>query len=483
MCVRAWCVLVSVSYFFSAPSLIAQESRTEIAGSWDSERGFVFIQTEPIAGKKQLSVKGTYFPGPDQKGIITSGTYDPANGVLEYSFEELWRKPSKGSAQITIGPKGLHGKGTYQIGDEKGDLTFTRVHGDNFVSRVDSIVANMGIGAETPGAAVMIVEGGRVVFEKGYGVAHFKDNRHISPHTTFELASCSKAFTGAAILRLYEQGKLKLEDDVREFIPELPVYDPKHPIHILELSRHTSGLPEYMDFPDVKGKNPKFVTNSDYADVFARDRKKFPLYFPPGEKGRYTNTNYMLLALIVERVSKKSYAQFLKSEIFDPLGMKTAAVYENPKAEIKDPALGYAKDKQKGMFQDIWGPPPFRHESNLVVGDGSVWVSLQDMAAWDEGWRHRKVLKEETMKHALVPSKTRDGKDNGYAFGWILDYDNDKLNGMSHAGAWGGFHTVVDRNISANRTIVILSNWDLIDPGKISGPVEHLCWTIPHKGK
>jgi CubicO group peptidase (beta-lactamase class C family) len=330
---------------------------------------------------------------------------------------------------------------------------------------------------------VLVVEGGRVFFEKGYGVAHFKDNRHITPKTTFELASCSKAFTGAAILLLYEQGKLKLEDDVRKFIPELPEYDKKHPIRILELSGHASGLPEYMDFPDVKGKHPKFVTNEDYAGVFAHDRKKFPLKFLPGEKSLYTNTNYMLMALIVERVSKKSFAEFLKSEIFEPLGMKTATVYEHPKVEVRDPALGYAKEKEKGLYKDIWGPPPFRHESNLVVGDGSVWVSLEDMTRWDDGWRNGKILKPETIKHALVQSKTRDGKDNDYAFGWILDLDKEKLNGMSHFGAWGGFHTMIDRNIAANRTIVVLSNWDAIDPGKISGPVEHLCWAMPHKVK
>jgi CubicO group peptidase (beta-lactamase class C family) len=105
------------------------------------------------------------------------------------------------------------------------------------------------------------------------------------------------------------------------------------------------------------------------------------------------------------------------------------------------------------------------------------------MIHWDEGWRTGKLLKAETIKQALVLSKTRDGKDNGYAFGWILGIDNGKLQYMGHAGAWGGFHTQVDRNLEANRTIVVLSNWDLIDPGKISGPVEHLCWAIPHKGK
>src|ERR1700722_17330146 len=104
-------LLLGCSFFLGASSLLAQDSKAEIAGSWDSDRGFVFLKTEPIAGKNHLAVTGTYHPGPDQKGVVTSGTYDPATGVLEFSFEESWRKPAKGSARLTIAPNGKHFKG------------------------------------------------------------------------------------------------------------------------------------------------------------------------------------------------------------------------------------------------------------------------------------------------------------------------------------------------------------------------------------
>src|SRR5579872_788811 len=185
----------------------------------------------------------------------------------------------------------------------------------DFATRVDSIVADAGIKANTPGVAVLVLEQGKAVFRKCYGLAHIKDKAPITPQTTFELASCSKQFTGTAILLLYEQGKLALNDDVRKYLPELPEYDKKNPIRILHLARQTSGLREYMDFPDVKGKNPKFLSNEDYVDLFARQQKKFPLYFRTGSDWRYTNTNFMLLALIVERVSKQSFGAFLKKEI------------------------------------------------------------------------------------------------------------------------------------------------------------------------
>ena len=123
------------------------------------------------------------------------------------------------------------------------------------------------------------------------------------------MASCSKQFAGAAVLMLYEHGKLALDDDVRKYLPELPAYDPQNPIRILHLARHTSGLPEYMAFPNVTGKNANFLSNADYVAEFARRQTEFPLLFPTSENYRYTNSNYMLLALIVERVSKKSFAR------------------------------------------------------------------------------------------------------------------------------------------------------------------------------
>ena len=125
----------------------------------------------------------------------------------------------------------------------------------DFGTRVDAIVAGAGIKANTPGVAVLVLEHGQEIFRKCYGLAHVKDKTPLTPQTTFELASCSKQFTGTAILLLFEQGNLALNDDVRKYLPELPEYDKKNPVRILHLARQTSGLREYMDFPDVKGKH------------------------------------------------------------------------------------------------------------------------------------------------------------------------------------------------------------------------------------
>jgi CubicO group peptidase (beta-lactamase class C family) len=477
MIARSLAIVVGLGFLISGPSARGDNANLGIAGSWDSTWGFITFQTAPVQGKKVLAVTGSYISGKGRNGVVKSGTFDPATGVLEFVYNEPWRNPSQGSARFKRAADGKHFKGSYQHGNERGDWSLTRVPGRTFADRMGSIVANAGIRADTPGAAVLVIEGGKVVFEKGYGLAHLNDKKPITPRTTFELASCSKHFAGAAVLRLFEQGKLGLEDDVRKYLPELPQYDKKNPIRILHLARHSSGLPEYMNFPNVKGKNPKFLANEDFVHEFARQRKKFPLYFPTGAESRYTNTNYMLLALIVERISKKSFGAILKSEFFDPLGMKTARVYENPRVRVPEPALGYSKDKNR--LKITWGAPPLRQETLLAVGDGGVWVSLEDMIRWDAGWRQNKVLKPATVKRALVPSKTRDGKSNDYAFGWHLSLDNGKLVRLSHTGAWGGFRTLVDRDLAADRTIIVLGNLDNLDPGAIGTPVEHLCWTIP----
>jgi CubicO group peptidase (beta-lactamase class C family) len=480
MLIRRLIVAASLA-FFGTPLLKAQDPKAEIAGYWDWTFGNVFFKTAPLKGKNHLDVTGWYLAGPDQKGTITSGTYDPATGTLEYTFVEPWHPGAKGSARYKLSADGKQFNGHSEIADIKNDPTMTRVHGDTFDERMDAIAGNAGIKADTPGAAVLVVESGRVIFEKGYGVVHFKNKKPITPVTTFELCSCSKQFTGTAILLLHERGLLGLEDDARKYLPELPEYDKKNPITVLHLVRHISGLSEYdWSDPNVKRKNPKFATNEDFLLEMAAHRDKYPLLFTPGAKEQYTNTNYMLLALISERVSKKSLGVFLKSEIFDPLGMNTATVFERPSSVIKEPALGHVLEK--GKFKAIWGPAPYFEQSMMSVGDGNIWMSITDLAAWDAGWRQGKVLKAETIKRWLVPSKTRDGKANGYAFGWGVSVEEGKLVHMGHGGGGGGFVTSIERDLASNRTTVVLCNWDKLDPSTIGGSLEHLCWAMPHKG-
>jgi CubicO group peptidase (beta-lactamase class C family) len=254
-----------------------------------------------------------------------------------------------------------------------------------------------------------------------------------------------------------------MDDPVRKYLPELPVYDKNHPIRISHLAHHTSGLREYFEFPDVKGKHPDYLVNDDYVGLFARERVRFPLYFLTGSDFRYTNTNFMLLALVVARVAKAPFGAYLKLEFFDPLGMKTATVYEQPNCMPHQPALGYHKEKDKDGFEESWGPPPYRHERLLLAGDGSIWASLTDMARWDAGWREGRVLQAATIERYLAPSRYGDGKTTDYAFGWGVSVAGGKLLKMEHNGGWGGFTTHVSRDVARGRTVVVLANVDCVD--------------------
>jgi CubicO group peptidase (beta-lactamase class C family) len=333
---------------------------------------------------------------------------------------------------------------------------------DSFTPRVEEVLAELGINSNTPGIGILAVDKGQIVFEKGYGLANLSQKTPITPETNFELASCSKQFTGAAILRLYEQGKLKLEDDVRKYLPELPVYDEKNPITILDLARHTSGLPEYFDLPTTNAEGRSF-TKEELLKEFGRQTEKTGLNFATGEKYEYINSNYVFLAFIVERVSQQSFGAFLQEAFFDPLGMDTTSVFDSKTFAPDKPALGYGRN-ESGGYEILWGPPAFYKPTSIVVGDGGVWSNLADLAQWDKGWREGKVLKPETIKYALVPSKTRSGAVNDYAFGWTVEMENGKLKTMEHDGSWGGFHNLILRNVAEDYTLVILSNNDDVAP-------------------
>lgn len=346
------------------------------------------------------------------------------------------------------------------------------------VAAIDKIVEKNGITNTEPGVAVLIHQPGKLHFQKGYGLANLKTDKPITPQTTFELASVSKTFTATAILILHDRGKLSIEDDIRQHLPELPSYDPKHPIRIRNLLQHTSGLPDYMQFANVPKPHKTHWVNADYLPMFARDQKTFPLDFPTGSKYQYNNTNFMLLASIIERVSQQTFGTFVREEIFKPIGMKHSFVYEDPATLPKHPAgdlnaVAYEWRKKKEIWEPSWGTPPDRHEELLTVGDGAVWTNLEDMAKWDLAVRNKQLLTPATWTLALTPSKTQNGKANNYGFGWVLYFNKpDDLYGYGHDGSWGGFKTTYYRYLTADRTTVLLSNRGNMDTDKL--------WTAVH---
>lgn len=342
---------------------------------------------------------------------------------------------------------------------------------DPRAARVDAIVHAAGIDDEGPGVAVCVLGKAGLLFAKGYGLADLKKGTKVTRETTFELASVSKQFAGAALLLLVERGKVALEDDVRKYLPEIPAYDPKHPITLHDLSRHTSGLPEYFGFDDPKREDRDYLTNADVVSAFAKQRAKFPLVSTPGEKYEYVNSGYLLMAAVVEHVSGLSFGAFLKAEVFDPLGMKTAWVNESPKVKTYPSAIGYTHGDE-GWSPSWTAPTADHHEQLLTTGDGGLWLSLDDMAAWDAGLRAGKPVKVATWNAALAPWKSGDGETVAYAAGWHAEYDDrGEILVVWHDGSWSGFQNYIGRDVFKGRTVIVLSNRGGFDPAKLAESV------------
>jgi len=319
---------------------------------------------------------------------------------------------------------------------------------------VAKLVRDTGIKSGEPGIAVLAMRSGRVLLMEGYGLADITSKQAITACTRFELASVSKTMTATAVLALQERGLLSIDDDVRKFIPELPKYS-NGPLRIRDMLQHVSGLPNYLELESVSKGNKRYWVNADYLPAMGKAQLDFPI----GQKYEYNNTNYMLMALVIERAAKKPFGDVMRDEIFVPAGMKNTFVHSGPgsipanTAPCND-AVGYEKDD--GNWVATWGlPPAFREADHLEVGDGAIWSNLEDMANWDTALRTNKLIKPATMKLALTGSK----KNKGYGLGWQLYHEDDgSLYGYGHDGYWEGFNTMYYNYLTGNHSVVLLSN-------------------------
>jgi CubicO group peptidase (beta-lactamase class C family) len=223
------------------------------------------------------------------------------------------------------------------------------------------------------------------------------------------------------------------------------------------------------------------VCNEDFAPEFARQRKRFPSQFPPGAKDDYNNGGYMLLALVVQRVSKKPFGTFLQEEVFKPLGMKHSWVYDHPNVRPRDPALGY-RLSEKGKLEEVYGCPPYRHEDWLCVGGSGIWSCVADLAKWDLAWRNGTLFKPETVKCALTPWKTDGGETVNYGFGWNLGLDRrGKVLWISHNGGGPSFCSTNYINFAEDRAIAVLQNYHECELYWIRDGIERLCRALKYE--
>jgi CubicO group peptidase (beta-lactamase class C family) len=297
----------------------------------------------------------------------------------------------------------------------------------------------------SPGCALAVVRKGAIVYARGYGSANLELNTPITPQTVFDIGSVSKQFTAMSIVLLAEDGKLSLDDDIRKFIPELPVYGA--PITLRSMLHHLSGLRSYTDLFDLAGV-PEIdqTTDEDALTLIARQKS---LNFPTGRQYLYSDTNYFLLALVVRRVTGETLREFARRRLFEPLKMASTHFHDDHRMIVPRRATGYAP-RSDGTFEiDM---------SNFEeLGDGSVMTTVLDLARWDQNF-YAPAVGGRTAIDELQDTGTRsDGTKTPYAMGLILDQYRG-IPRVQHTGEWVGYRASFLRFPRQEVSVIVLCN-------------------------
>lgn len=321
--------------------------------------------------------------------------------------------------------------------------------------RADARLARVGSPRE-PGAGALVLRDGRMVYMGVRGVADLQGMRPIDGRTSFRLASVTKQFTAMAVMLLVRDGRLRYEDALTDLFPGFPDYG--RGITVRHLLNHTSGLPDYEDLmPPADPKAPVEQVQIDDAGVLELLKGQSAGWFVPGALWRYSNSGYVLLGLIVEKVSGRSFPTFLRERIFAPLRMDNTVAFVRGRNTVPDRAFGYAKDGRRWRFAD-------QSPTSATLGDGGVYSSLYDLTLWDEALRSHRLLGEADMAPALAPVRLTgkgpvgpDGKPADYGFGWFLNGWQGRPR-MWHYGETSGFRTSIQRFTADGLTVIVLAN-------------------------
>jgi CubicO group peptidase (beta-lactamase class C family) len=327
---------------------------------------------------------------------------------------------------------------------------------DPLVASIDSVMNSMVDTARFNGN-VLVARKGEIVYQKSFGLSNFYTNEKLNDSSVFELASVSKAFTAMAIMMLKEEGKLDYDDDVRKYIPELP-YEGMTVRHFLN---HTSGIREYEEILLTGEWDPmKIASNNDVVKVFAE--KKPAILFKPGEKWEYSNTAYVMLATIVERVSGKSFATFLSERIFTPLDMKHSRIYNTRRAGdvIQNYAYGFIYSERTNTYAlpDSLKAYYYVYTLDGIQGDGAINSTTGDLFKWNRALYNDKLVSKATLEEAFTSGKLNNDSLHGYGFGWFIE--NDPISGkiVRHTGSWPGYRNLMVRFVDSGDCVILLTN-------------------------
>jgi len=290
---------------------------------------------------------------------------------------------------------------------------------------------------------VLIAKEGKPLLSKGYGFSDYQQTQKLTENSSLRLASVSKQFTAAGIMLLHEKKQLNYDDLVSKFISGFPYQS----VTIRQLLNQTSGIPDiYQALEEIGKEGISILTNQIVVDLLLT--KNIPAESLPNEKYQYCNTNYILLAHLIEIIAEKSFEDFMQTEIFEPLGMENTRVWNRNSAEktFKNKADDF--ENHNGKITEI--KPTFY---DGVAGDGAVFSSLNDLLKWDQFWYENPLISPDNLQEAFKPVTLKNGEISSYGFGWLITEE-----GMWHNGTWMGANTIIIRNIKKKRVLVILDN-------------------------
>lgn len=293
-----------------------------------------------------------------------------------------------------------------------------------------------------PGVSIAVVQGGKIVLMKGYGLANVELSAPATESTVYQLASVTKTFTATAIMLLVKDGKISLDDEITDRLTDLP--KAWENVTVRNLLNHTSGIKSYTSVKGFEKTMRKDYARREIIDLVAKE----PLEFKPGAKWNYSNTGYFLLGMLIEKASGKSYGEFMTDRIFKPLGMtKTRA--NDLRAIIPGRAQGYEWNGTELRNSEYTSPTqPF--------AAGMLVSTVADMVKWDSALANHTLLDKSTLEQMWKPTRLAKG-EAGYGFGWGVE----KVNGrrlVSHGGGIPGFSSQISRFLDDDLTVIVLSN-------------------------
>ena len=337
---------------------------------------------------------------------------------------------------------------------------------DALTAQVDSAVEAQRKVQQIPGVSIVVCREGKIVKATGYGLANVELDVPVTPETIFQTGSVGKQFTSMAILMLLEEGKVALDDKITTYIPEAPAT--WKDVTVRNLLTHTSGIADYGGEEDTMGKGVinfrKDYTEEELIQAFS----KMPMDFAPGEKWSYSNTGYVLLGIIIHRVTGKFYGDILQERIFKPLGMTSTRIISEADI-VSHRSSGYRLVKGELKNQE-WVSPTLN-----TTADGALYTNVLDLAKWDAALDARKLVQPSSYELMWTPVKLNSGKTYPYGFAWDVTTKNGHRL-VAHDGAWQGFTMNITRYLDDRLTVIVMTNLDSDNskPEKIADDVSKL---------